>query len=315
MVAQEAQDAKSAADSTTTPACPVSRCKAKTPHLDDSTVKAFMRQSPAEVIDWTKRCIVELIQSVIDDVNKGRIFAYLTRWRDPEELYTRVLYALFVAPADHLPHIFSGDMPNGFAAMWKKVNEVIFEGNGMLFKEQVGLNGEVFTPMDTLNQNAHNSFSTMLTTISVVRSKPEEWQPRIKKHVEHWQKYVEYLNHIEQLFRAGRKKEDVLQAIINMHRSIKRWEEVAREQARNPVPPVKLLKAAFLSKGGRWRYLVVDQPPGEEVRFRVHVDEQRYASTENLIVMRTGAESEMLAALDSDLLAALKEGWQLEGSH
>ena len=90
----------------------------------------------------------------------------------------------------------------------------------------------------------------MLTTISVVRSKPEEWQPRIKRHVEHWQKYVEYLNHIEQLFRAGRKKEDVLQAIINMHRSIKRWEEVAREQAKNPVPPVKLLKAVFLSKGG-----------------------------------------------------------------
>jgi hypothetical protein len=106
----------------------------------------------------------------------------------------------------------------------------------------------------------------MLTTISIVRSKPEDWQPRIKKHVEHWQKYVEYLNHIELLFRAGRKKEDVLQAIINMHRSIKRWEEVAREQARNPVPPVKLLKAAFLSKGGRWRYLVVDQPPGEDVR-------------------------------------------------
>ena len=120
MVAQEAQDAKSAADWTTTPACPVLRCKAKSPHADDPTVKAFMRQSPAEVIDWTKRCIVELIQSVIDDVNNGRIFAYLTRWRDPEELYTRVLYAMFVAPADHLPHIFSGEMPNGFAAMWKK---------------------------------------------------------------------------------------------------------------------------------------------------------------------------------------------------
>ena len=56
----------------------------------------------------------------------------------------------------------------------------------------------------------------------------------------------------------------------------------------------------------------VDQPPGEEVRFRVHVDEQRYASTENMIVMRTGAESEMLAALDSDLQAALKDGWELE---
>jgi hypothetical protein len=119
------------------------------------------------------------------------------------------------------------------------------------------------------------------------------------------------LNHIEQLFRAGRKKEDVLQAIINMHRSIKRWEEVAREQARNPVPPVKLLKVAFLSKGGRWRYLVVDQPPGEDVRFRVHIDERRYASKDNMVVIRTGTETEMLAAFDSDYQAALKEGWQL----
>jgi len=131
--------------------------------------------------------------------------------------------------------------------------------------------------------------------------------------VEHWQKYVEYLNHIEQLFRAGRRKEDVLQAIINMHRSIKRWEEVAREQAKNAVPPVKLLKAMFLSKGSRWRSLVVDRPPGKEVRFRVHLDEQRHASTENMIIMRAGEESEMLAALDSDYQAALKEGWQLEG--
>jgi hypothetical protein len=298
-----------------TPACPVPRCGTKTPHTNNVTVQAFMRQSPAEVIDWTKRCIVELVQSVIDDVNKGRIFAYLTRWRDPEELYTRVLYAIFVAPPDHLPHIFSGDMPNGFAAMWKKVSEVVFEGNGTLFKEQVGLDGKVFTTMDTLNQNAHNSFSTMLTTISIIRSQTEDWQPRIKKRVEHWQKYVEYLNHIEQLFRLGRKKEDVLQAIINMHRSVKRWEEVAREQAKNPVIPVKLLKATFLSKGGRWRYLVVDQPLGEAVRFRVHIDERRYASKDNMVVIRTGTETEMLAAFDSDYQAALQEGWQLERNH
>jgi hypothetical protein len=301
---------KPAAPSTTNPTCPVPRCGTKTPHTNDSTVQAFMRQSPADIIDWTKRCIVELIQSVIDDVNRGRIFAYLTRWRDPEELYTRVLYALFVAPADHLPHIFSGEWPNGFSAMWKKVNEVVFESNGTLFKEQVGLRGEVFTTMDTLNQSAHNSFSTMLTTMSIVRFKPEEWQHRIKKHVEHWQKYVEYLNHIEQLFRAGRKQEHVLQAIINMHRSIKRWEEVAREQAKNPVVPVRFLKAAFMSKNGRWRYLVVDQPPEKDVRFRVHIDERRYASEENMVVIRTGTETEMLEAFDSDYQAALKEGWQ-----
>lgn len=296
-------------------ACPVSGCKAKIPHATNSTVKACMSLSPADVIDWTKRCIVEIIQSVIDDVNKNRIFAYLTRWRDPEELYIRVLYALFVAPADHLPHIFSGDMPNGFAAMWRKVNEVVFEGNGTLLEEKIGLKGETFTAMDALNQGAHNSFSTMLTTIGIVRAKPEEWHPQIKKHIEHWQKQVEYLNHIEGLFRAGREKADVLQAIINMHRSIKRWEEIARQQVEHPVPPVKLLKAAFLSKGGRWRYLVVDQPPGEEARFRVHIDERRHASKDNMVVMRTGTETDMLAAFNSDYQAALKEGWQIEGSH
>ena len=272
-----------------------------------------MHLSSAEIIDWTKRCIVELIQSVINDLEKGRIFAYLTRWRDPEELYTRVLYGLLVAPADHLPHILSGARPNGFAAMWKKVNEIVFEGNGTLLTAQVGLDGGVFTPMDTLNQNAHNSFSTMLMTIGIARGKPEEWAAPFKKHVEHWQKYVEYLNHIELLFRDGRKKEDVLQAIINMHRSIKRWEEIAREQAKNPVIPAKLLKTASLSKGRRWRYLVVDQLPGEDVRFRVHIDERRYASKDNMVVIRTGTETEMLAAFDSDYQAALKEGWQLEG--
>jgi hypothetical protein len=81
------------------------------------------------------------------------------------------------------------------------------------------------------------------------------------------------------------------------------------------VPPVKLLKAASLSKDGRWRYVVVDQPPGEDVRFRVHIDKRRYASKDNMVVIRTGTETEMLAAFESDYQAALKEGWQLEGSH
>jgi hypothetical protein len=34
-----------------------------------------------------------------------------------------------------------------------------------------------------------------------------------------------------------------------MHGSIKRWEEVAREQAKNPVPPVKLPKAMVFVEG------------------------------------------------------------------
>jgi len=196
--------------------------------------------------------------------------------------------------------------------MWKAVNDAIFGGKGILYKEQIDLSGKTFTAMGTLNQNAHNSFSTMLTTIGIVRAKPEEWQPQIKKHVEHWQKYVEYLNHIEGLFRDGRKLTDIKQAIINLHRSVEEWQEIAREQAKNPVPPVKLVRAAFLSKGAKWRYVVVDQPPTGEFRFRVHINEKRYFDLENMVVVRTGTEADMLAAFNFDLQSIQEEGWKLE---
>jgi hypothetical protein len=77
----------------------------------------------------------------------------------------------------------------------------------------------------------------------VVRSNPEEWQPRIKKHV-HWQKYVEYFEPISNSFseQGVRRKTSFRRSSICTAPS-RDGEEVAREQAKNPVPPVKLLKA------------------------------------------------------------------------
>ena len=124
--------------------------------------------------------------------------------------------------------------------------------------------------------------------------------------------YVEYLNHIEQLFPAGRKKEDVLQAIINLHRSTKRWRRLPASK-REPSSSGQAVEGGVPVEGRRWRCLVIDQPPGEDVRFRVHIDERRYTSKDNMVIMRTGTETEMLAALDADLQAALNEGWKLEG--
>jgi hypothetical protein len=213
------------------PHCVVPGCRSKKPHLDNSTVHALYHQfsDPASLVEWTKGCIVEIIQSVIDDVNRKRFFAYLTRWRQPEELYCRALYVLFVATPDEIPHVISCDAPNNFSAMWKKVNEVVFAGHGTLIKPLQSLNGEEFTVMNTLNSNAHGSYATMLTVYSIVRLNTFEISS-IQKHLSHWQRLCDYLNHIEGLFKAGRDKSVVLGALRNMHKPLSQWQKEAAEE-------------------------------------------------------------------------------------
>lgn len=296
------------------PHCPVPGCRAKAPHRQDPHVEALLNQSPATITEWTKRCIVELVQSVIADVNApgaGRMFAYLTRWRDPEELYHRVSYALLIAPENHLPHIFSGELPNSFSAIWSKVNEVIYEGRGELLKQRIDPSGRTFSAMDLLNQNAHNSYFTMLMTFGVVRESSNEWKTHVQGHVDSWQRRVEYLNHIEGLFRIGRDKAVVLKAITSMHRPLEAWKDV-KETA---TPPVKLVRSVLLKKGARWRYLVIDQPFDiTEFRFRLHVGDTPNWDEKNLVLVRTGSQEDLLKAFEADLEAVKKEGWGEVGS-
>jgi hypothetical protein len=100
------------------PHCPVPGCHTKQPHLSSRTISGLHHQfsQPPVLAEWVKCCITELINSIIDDANKGRCFAYLTRWRQPEELYHRALYILFVANKAEIPHIVSGELPNSFSA-------------------------------------------------------------------------------------------------------------------------------------------------------------------------------------------------------
>jgi hypothetical protein len=67
--------------------------------------------NPEQLALWIKSRLSELVQTIIDDVNKGRFFAYLTRWRQPEEMYHRDLCMLFVADKSELPHIASWELP------------------------------------------------------------------------------------------------------------------------------------------------------------------------------------------------------------
>jgi hypothetical protein len=191
--------------------CPVPGCRTTQPHLSSGTTAgihhAFAR--PEQLALWVKSSLVELVQSVIDDVNRNRYFAYLTRWRQPEEMYYRALYVLFIAHTDEIPHIASGELPNSFSTTWRAVNRVVYDDKGTLDQKQMGLNGEHFTAMDTLNSSAHASFASVVTCIDLSKNR-EKWRPIIEKHIRYWQSLCGNLDYIEKSFGAGKNKEDVL---------------------------------------------------------------------------------------------------------
>ena len=112
--------------------------------------------------------IGKLGDSILRDLQDRNFFAFQSRLRQPEELYIRTLYVLFIATPEELPHIFSSALPNGFTKLYREVNRVIFEGRGPLEVSQPGLNGDPFTPIDTLNQGAHVTFSSIITARGLV---------------------------------------------------------------------------------------------------------------------------------------------------
>jgi len=207
------------------PYCPVPGCRALRPHTDSKIVRELVRAftDPVQLTAWVKASIFELSNSVRDDVDKGRFFAYITRWRQPEELYYRTLYILFVARETELPHIFSGARPNSFAAMWRKVNEVVFEGRGILEKPQRGSSGEPFTALSVVNTAAHASFAAIMTCVGFARHK--EYQDVIPKHLDHWTRLCIHLNYMEDMFKAGKAKEHVLAGVRNLHKPASAWQQ------------------------------------------------------------------------------------------
>lgn len=200
------------------PHCPVPGCKTERPHLSSPTTAGLHHtfSNPERLALWTKNCIAELINSAIEDVKKGRFFAYLTRWRQPDEMYYRALYILFVADKAAIPHVVSGEWPNSFSAMQKAVNQTVFDAQKNLDDPKPGLSGEQFTAFDTLNNSAHASFATIVTCIAFAR-KPEFREPIIDKHLEYWKTLCNNLNHMENMFKAGQSSEDVLTEFKKLH--------------------------------------------------------------------------------------------------
>ena len=199
--------------------CPVPGCRAKTPHLSDPVVAALTQNFSdlAKVAEWTCASIAELGKSMADDVAAGRYFALITRTRQVEELYIRALYAMFIADPSEIAHIMSDAMPNSFSVMYRKVNQSIFGGKGLLEVSQPGLTSGTFSAMGTINSGAHASFSTMLMVIGLVKNPLHRAAFTDGRYFDHVSVYCSYLDHARKQFVAGKDKTTVLAELIELH--------------------------------------------------------------------------------------------------
>ncbi len=170
---------------------------------------------------WTLAVMAELRNSICRDLDDQQLLAFITRLRQPEELYIRTLYALFIATEKELHHILSGEMPNSFSGLYSRVNEVVFEGRGLLLASQVGLKQGSFTPMDTLNEGAHVSYKTFMTCMGWARNR--EYIPSADAYRNYLTKYCDYLHYMHEMFKAGKDKKDVLAGVINLHKPASYW--------------------------------------------------------------------------------------------
>jgi hypothetical protein len=201
------------------PNCSVQGCKATVPHTSDPIVKALVQNmsDPAKVAHWTLAAIAELGKSMAEDLAADRRFALLTRSRQQEELYIRALYALFIATPGEVTHIMSDATPNSFSAMYRKVNQTIFGGKGLLDVVQPGLTYGTFSAMAQINSAAHASFSTMMQVIVLGPNAQYLEAYKNGEYFDHISVYCHYLNNIQKLFKAGKTKAEVLTELIDWH--------------------------------------------------------------------------------------------------
>lgn len=207
------------------PHCPVPGCKAAKPHAVDTVVKSLIHEfaPPEKMTSWVLAAMAELRNSIDKDLKNGQLFAFLTRLRQPEELYIRTLYALFIATDKELPHILSGDMPNGLSEIYKKVNEVVFEGRGLLLLEQPGLQADTFAPIDILNDGAHVSFPAFLTCMGLIKNPEYLAADFVERYFKHLTTYCNYLQYMHGMFNAGKSKAEVLAGVRNLHKPASYW--------------------------------------------------------------------------------------------
>src|SRR2546422_5826094 len=196
--------------------CPVPRCDAKQPHTDDPIVQALMQMPPQELTELVRAAMAELLESFKNDAQNNRTFAWMTRLRQVDELYMRTVYVLLLAKDKEIPHVLSGDIPNGFDFIYGAFNKAVLDGRGELKETKPGYKFGTFTPMKTIHNATHVSFQTLLTWRSS-KEHPESVQGFPEKYTGHVEKCRLYLEHVGKPLSEGRDKSTVLKVLRNMH--------------------------------------------------------------------------------------------------
>jgi hypothetical protein len=199
--------------------CPVNGCKTQQPHTDDPIVQALRQMPPKELTDLVRAAMAELLESFKNDAQNNRTFAWMTRLRQVDELYMRTVYILLLAKDEEIPHVLSGDTPNGFDFIYAAFNRAVLDGRGELKETKPGFKFGTFTPMKTIHNATHVSFQTLITWRSS-KQYPESVQGFPEKYVGHVEKCRLYLDQVGKLLGAGRDKSLVLKVLRNMHSPI-----------------------------------------------------------------------------------------------
>jgi hypothetical protein len=199
--------------------CPVPKCETTVPHTNDPIVADLMKilSAPKDLPYWSWRSMVDLRNSVLNDMGEGRLFAWQTRLRQVEEIYFRALYCAFFAAKDELPHIFAGARPNSLTHLYRKVNDEILKGNGQWELTRPGQ----ASGLSILHSAAHASFAAMLTAISCEHQPEQQMQEMRDNFIKHLNTYCDRLEYMQQLFAAGREKRVVMDAFILLHRTVR----------------------------------------------------------------------------------------------
>lgn len=211
------------------PYCPVLGCRTEQPHSADFLVKALVDRfsAPDKCLSWVLASMSELRNSITDDISEKRLFSWYTRMRQPEELYFRTLYILFLASDDEVPHILSGESPNSFSQIYNRVNKVILEGRGEMTEVKPGLVSGKFRMIDNLNDGAHVGFGAMQMIVNIAQN--PEYTPNMEKYLEHINNHWAKINYMRQMFECGKDKKTVLEGVMNLHRPKEYWEKKSKE--------------------------------------------------------------------------------------
>lgn len=199
--------------------CPIRGCTTKQPHTQNPVVQSLIQffANPVQITTWTRIAISELMDSIRRDMRDKKIFAWNARLRQPEELYIRVVYALFIAEEKELHHILAGVRPNGSSQMRASVNELVFSGRGLPLS-QPALHRGAFKVIETLDNGAHSSFAVFMTCISLGQHPDFFGRSFEQKYLNQLTKYCRDLEYMTEMFRAGKSKDETLAAVRNLNK-------------------------------------------------------------------------------------------------